>query len=53
MRELDSTDSSILNRIQSDFPITSRPFLAIADELGLSEQEKSDLVNFLENALTE
>jgi DNA-binding Lrp family transcriptional regulator len=44
MRELDSTDSSILNRIQSDFPITSRPFLAIADELGLSEQEVLDRV---------
>ena len=39
MPELDSTDSSILNRIQSDFPITSRPFLTVAEELGISEQE--------------
>jgi len=39
MRELDSTDSAILNRIQSDFPITSRPFLAVADELELTEKE--------------
>ena len=39
MRELDSTDSAILNRIQSDFPITSRPFLTVADELKLTEEE--------------
>jgi len=28
-----------LNRIQSDFPITSRPYLAIAQELDLEEDE--------------
>ena len=39
MRELDSTDSAILSSIQSDFPITSRPFLTVADELGLTEEE--------------
>jgi DNA-binding Lrp family transcriptional regulator len=39
MQELDPTDSAILNRIQSDFPITSRPFLAVADELGITEEE--------------
>ena len=39
MRELDSTDSAILNRIQSDFPITSRPFLTVADELELTEEK--------------
>ena len=44
MCELDQTDSSILNRIQSDFPITSRPFLAVANELGLSEKEVLDRV---------
>jgi DNA-binding Lrp family transcriptional regulator len=37
--ELDSTDSAILNRIQSDFPITSRPFLTVADELELTEED--------------
>lgn len=37
--ELDSVDKSILNRIQSDFPITSRPYQAIAHELDLSEQQ--------------
>ena len=39
MRELDPTDSAILNHIQSDFPITSRPFLAVAKALGLTEKE--------------
>ena len=36
---MDAIDKAILNRIQSDFPITSRPFLTIADELGLTEDE--------------
>lgn len=44
MRELDPADSAILNRIQSDFPITSRPWLTVANELGLSEEEVLDRV---------
>ena len=36
---MDSIDKSILNRIQSDFPIDSRPYAAIADEFDLSEEE--------------
>ena len=36
---MDNTDRAILNRIQSDFPITSRPFLSIANDLGFSENE--------------
>lgn len=43
-RTIDETDKAILNRVQSDFPITSRPYLAIADELGLSED---DVINRL------
>ena len=39
MPDIDEIDSAILNRIQSDFPITSRPFLTVADELGLTENE--------------
>jgi len=39
MPPLDDTDRKILNRIQSDFPITPRPYLSIAEQLGLSEQE--------------
>ena len=44
MQELDLTDSAILNRIQSDFPITPRPFLTVAEELGLTEEEVLDRV---------
>jgi len=39
MLPLDETDRKILNRVQSDFPITPRPFLLIAQELGLSEAD--------------
>ena len=39
---MDDVDRKILNRIQSRFPITSRPFLTIADELGLTEKEVID-----------
>ena len=39
MPSLDDTDRKILNRIQSDFPVTPRPYLTIAEELGLSEKE--------------
>jgi DNA-binding Lrp family transcriptional regulator len=36
---MDDIDKAILNRIQSDFPITSQPYLTIADELNLTEKE--------------
>jgi DNA-binding Lrp family transcriptional regulator len=36
---MDDIDKAILNRIQSDFPIASRPFLAVAEELDLTETE--------------
>ena len=39
MQELDGIDKSIINRIQSDFPITSRPWLVVAEELNLTEKE--------------
>ena len=39
MENLDPTDKMILNRIQSDFPITKNPFGAIAKELNLSEAD--------------
>ncbi len=50
MQELDSIDSAILNRIQSEFPITSRPYLAVANELDLTEQEVLDRVARLKKA---
>ena len=37
--DMDDTDRAILNRIQSDFPIISRPYRAIAKDLGLDEDE--------------
>jgi DNA-binding Lrp family transcriptional regulator len=36
---MDDTDRAILNRIQSDFPIASRPYLVVAQELDLEEDE--------------
>jgi DNA-binding Lrp family transcriptional regulator len=36
---MDNTDKAILNRIQSDFPISARPYAVIADEINLSEDE--------------
>jgi len=39
MPSMDDTDRDILNRIQSDFPITSHPYLAIANDMGLSEND--------------
>ena len=39
MPPLDDIDRTILNRIQSDFPITSRPYRIIAEKLGLAEED--------------
>lgn len=36
---IDDVDRNILNRIQSEFPITTRPYRIIAEDLGLSEAE--------------
>jgi siroheme decarboxylase len=39
MPPIDDIDRAILNRIQSDFPITPRPYLTIAENLGLAEKD--------------
>jgi DNA-binding Lrp family transcriptional regulator len=44
---LDSVDKTLLNRIQSDFPIDARPFARIAEELGLSEEQVLNRVHRL------
>jgi len=44
MPNLDDIDKAIVNRIQSEFPITSRPYLAVAQELNLTEKEVLDRV---------
>ena len=36
---MDNTDKKILNEIQSDFPIVSRPYLELGERLGLSEDD--------------
>ncbi len=41
---LDDIDKAIINRIQSEFPIASRPYLEVANELGLTEKEVLDRV---------
>ena len=46
MANFDSVDKSIINRIQSNFPISSNPYKEIALELDLSEEE---LLNRLTN----
>ena len=45
MQDLDDIDKTILNRIQSDFPMTSRPYLTVADELNLTESEVLERVS--------
>lgn len=39
MTNLTAKDKALLNIIQSDFPLTARPFQAIAQTLGTSEEE--------------
>ncbi len=36
---MDNLDKQLINRIQSGFPITSRPYQQLGGELGLSEEE--------------
>lgn len=50
MPTLDDIDKTIINRIQSDFPITSRPYLRLADELDLTEKDVLDRVARLKRA---
>jgi len=47
---LDDIDKTIINRIQSDFPITSRPYLTLANELDLTEKDVLDRVSRLKKA---
>jgi DNA-binding Lrp family transcriptional regulator len=37
--ELDDTDRQLINLIQLDFPLDLRPFHALGDQIGISEQE--------------
>ncbi|MDY6792409.1 MAG: AsnC family transcriptional regulator [Thermodesulfobacteriota bacterium] len=44
---IDDINRAILNSIQSDFPLTSRPYLAIAKDLGLTEDDVLQRLNRL------
>jgi siroheme decarboxylase len=49
---MDDTDRRLINRIQSDFPLTPRPFLAIGEELGLTEADViSRILRLKENGI--
>ena len=39
VQQLDAVDREILNIIQWEFPLVARPFLAIGERLGISEEE--------------
>ena len=45
MASLDDIDKKILNRIQSDFPISHSPYRAVADGLKLQEADVLDRVS--------
>lgn len=47
---IDDVDRAILNQIQSDFPLTSRPYLAIGQQLKLSEDRVLKRVRRLKDA---
>lgn len=47
MADVDSTDRMIINNIQSDFPISDRPYAVIGQRLGLVEADVIDRINRL------
>lgn len=44
---LDEIDRGILNRIQSEFPITARPYAVLGEQLGLTEDQVLERVQAL------
>jgi DNA-binding Lrp family transcriptional regulator len=44
---MDPIDRAIINEIQSDFPIASRPYLDLGDRLGFTEEEVFDRIKRL------
>ncbi len=47
---MDADDRRLLNRIQSDFPVTAQPYRTIGQELGMSETEVIERVQRLKAA---
>ena len=48
LARLDALDAALINRLQADLPLVSRPFAAVALELGCSEE---DLIGRLQRLL--
>ncbi|UMZ73209.1 AsnC family transcriptional regulator [Natranaerofaba carboxydovora] len=46
---MDEVDKDILNTIQAEFPIDSRPFLKVADKIGISEGEVIERIKSLKD----
>jgi DNA-binding Lrp family transcriptional regulator len=44
---MDNIDKQLVNRLQDGFPVTERPFLAIAEEFGLEESDVMQRVQTL------
>ncbi len=44
MTHLNTSERAVVNRIQSDFPLTPQPYATIGAELGLSEKEVIDIL---------
>jgi DNA-binding Lrp family transcriptional regulator len=47
---MDHIDKIILNHIQKDFPVTSRPYLEIASQIGITEQEVIERIKTLKES---
>jgi DNA-binding Lrp family transcriptional regulator len=50
MRDLDRTDRELLNLLQADFPVRSRPFAVLGERLGIGEAEALDRTRRLHDA---
>jgi DNA-binding Lrp family transcriptional regulator len=48
--QLDDIDREIINQIQSDFPITPRPYHTIAELVGITEKEVLTRINQLKKS---
>jgi DNA-binding Lrp family transcriptional regulator len=44
---MDALDRQIINQFQGGFPVVDRPFLALAEELGIAESEVMTRIRFM------
>ena len=50
VRELSELDKKLLNLLQWDFPLAERPYAAMGESLGISEQEVMDMITSLKRS---